>query len=226
MEKIKIIVDDREMRSKIVRELYDLGSIITSKRLEIGDYICSNRTCIERKTSKDFVASIIDRRLFQQAKDLTEQFKRPLMIIECFDGIFSYRNVHPNAIRGALSTLAIKFGISIIPTDGPEETARMIYSIAKTEQMENGKEVALRGSSSGLTEKQQQEFLVEGLPLVGPKMAKNLLEHFGTVGNVFRASEEELKKIKNMGHKKSSAIRYIITKKYEGNKNDKSLEKN
>lgn len=214
------------MRSKVVRRLYELDCIIESKRLEVGDFICSTRTCVERKNAKDFVASIVDRRLFQQAKDMTENFKRPIMIIEGFDGIFSHRNVHPNAIRGAVAALAIKFGISIIPTEDEEETAQMIYQIAKTEQNENGKDIALRGSKSGLTEKQQQEFLVEGLPLVGPKLAKELLRNFGSVGGVFKSTEDDLRKTKNVGDKKSKAIRYIIDKEYLENTNDKSAEEN
>ncbi len=213
--KIKIIADDREARSLIARTLYELGSNVESKRIEVGDFICSERVCVERKDAKDFVASLVDRRLFQQAKDMSEQFQRPIMIIENYNDIFSYRNIHPNAIRGAIASIAVDYGISVIASDSQEETARIIYAIAKKEQEENERAVSLRGVKSKFTEMQQQEFLVEGLPMVGPKLAKELLKNFKTVRNVFNASAEELKNIKNLGDKKSEAIRKIIDTVYK-----------
>jgi Fanconi anemia group M protein len=211
---IMIYADDRELPSGVCKKLFELKTEIKPIRLEVGDYILSKDVCVERKTVNDFVSSIIDKRLFQQAKDLAESFKKPIIIIEGADDIFSQRNIHPNAIRGAIAALAIDFNIPIIQTDDADETAQMLYFIAKREQCENDKPIALRGKHSGLTFKQQQEFLVEGLPLVGPKLAKNLLEHFGSVETVFTASETELKKVPKVGEKKAKNIREVVSKKY------------
>jgi Fanconi anemia group M protein len=211
---IIIYADDRELQSRVCKKLFELKADIKPIRLEVGDYILSKDVCAERKTVKDFVNSIIDKRLFQQAKDLTENFKKPLMIIEGAEDIFSQRNIHPNAIRGAIAALTIDFSIPIIQTDDADETAQLLYFIAKREQLENDKPIALRGKRAGLTFPQQQEFLVEGLPLVGPTLAKSLLKKFGSVEKVFTASETELKKVDKVGEKKAKGIRKVITEKY------------
>jgi Fanconi anemia group M protein len=211
-----IYADDRELRSPVCRKLFELKAEIKPIRLEVGDYIVSKRVCVERKTVSDFVNSMIDKRLFQQAKDLSEQFEKPIIIVEGAGDIFGQRNVHPNAIRGAIASLIIDFGIPILQTNDGEDTAHMIHYLARREQEERNVEVALRGKRSGLTEKQQQEFLVEGLPLVGPKLAKRLLTKFKSVEGVFTANEGELKKVGKIGDKKANVIRKIIAKNYNG----------
>ena len=46
------------------------------ENLEIGDYI------IERKTSKDFIASVFDGRIFQQANKITSYTNKAILLIE------------------------------------------------------------------------------------------------------------------------------------------------
>ncbi|MCK4714853.1 MAG: hypothetical protein KAT35_04710, partial [Candidatus Aenigmarchaeota archaeon] len=122
-----IYADDRELRSPVCRKLFESKVEIKPIRLEVGDYIVSKRVCVERKTVSDFVNSMIDKRLFQQAKDLSEQFEKPIIIVEGAEDIFSQRNVHPNAIRGAIASLIIDFGIPILQTNDGEDTAHMIH---------------------------------------------------------------------------------------------------
>jgi len=54
-----ILIDSREKDSGIPDLLKDKGTPILFENLEIGDLI------IERKTSKDFIASVFDGRIFQ-----------------------------------------------------------------------------------------------------------------------------------------------------------------
>ena len=78
---IIIYADDRELSNRVCKKLFELDADIKQIRLEVGDYLLSKNVCVERKTVKDFVNSIIDKRLFQQAKDLTENFKKPIIVI-------------------------------------------------------------------------------------------------------------------------------------------------
>ena len=66
---------------------------------------------------------------------------------------------------------------------------------------------------------QQQQFIVESLPGIGAKMAKNLLETMGSVKSVFNATEKRLKKVDKLGEKKAREIRKTIEKKYEKESN-------
>ena len=62
---------------------------------------------------------------------------------------------------------------------------------------------------------EMQHFVVESLPMVGPGLAKKLLEYFGSVEAVFAASEAELQKVENVGEKRAKEIRKLITTVFE-----------
>lgn len=212
--KIKIYVDIRERGTEIFRELRECNTEIIIKQLEVGDYILSDRVGVERKNAEDFLQSIIDRRLFEQAKNLSKNFQVPLMIVE---GQIDYskRNIHPNAVRGAIASLVTDFGISIIPTCDEKDTAGMLFAIAKREQEEGHRMIALRGEKTALTLAEKQRFIIESLPNVSSVLAERLLLHFGSVKNVIEASENELKKVEGIGKKKAQEIRKVIVSKYE-----------
>ena len=79
---IVVRVDDRERRAPVLPELLRLGVRVSIERLEVGDYVVGDTYGIERKTADDLVDSIIDKRLFEQAKLLREAYEKPLIIIE------------------------------------------------------------------------------------------------------------------------------------------------
>ena len=214
-KKVKIIADHREIPSGVVRELTRLGIEVEARQLGVGDYILSDRVGIERKSSADFLQSIVDKRLLSQAKQLAETFERPLLILEGGD-LYSRRAIHPNAIRGALAALAVEFNIPILPTKDERETAELLAAIAKREQIGKVREVAVRGWPRVLTLSQQQRFVVEGLPGVSAVLAKRLLEYFGTVEEVMKATEKELRQVHGIGPKKAKRIRRVLDSEYEG----------
>ena len=124
-----IYVDSRESNSGITKLLHDIGLNLKIKTLSSADFIISDRVGIERKTPKDFINSMIDKRLFTQLRGLRENFEKPLIIIEGTEDIFSIRNIHPNAIRGMLSTITISYGIPIVYTKNPKDTAELLKVI-------------------------------------------------------------------------------------------------
>jgi Fanconi anemia group M protein len=213
-KKIKIIADHREAPSGVVHELMQLGVEVEVHQLGVGDFILSNRVGVERKTVDDFLQSIVDKRLFDQAKQLSETFERPVLILEG-RSLYSRRRIHPNAIRGALAAIAVEFNIPILPTRDEEETALVLVAIARREQMGEAREVAIRGGPKGLTLPEQQRFVVEGLPGVSAVLAKRLLEHFGTTERVMCASEDELQQVHGIGLEKARKIRQVLKAEYE-----------
>ena len=66
-----------------------------------------------------------------------------------------------------------------------------------------------------LTLKEQQEFLIETLPGIGPILSKALLQKFESVKAVINAKEEHLKKIEKIGLKKAGKIKEVLEKNYE-----------
>ncbi len=214
-DKIIVFVDYREKPNKVVKELIDLGVEIKLEKLDIGDYILSGRVGVEFKTVSDFVNSLVNGRLLQQIKELKNNFERPLLIVEGEEDIYSIRNVHPNAIRGVLSSIAIDYGVPILFSRNYKETGAYLYLIAKREQEEIGREFSPHGSKKPMTLKEQQEYFISSLPGIGIGLARPLLRKFKTVRKIINAKEEQLEKVEGIGPKKARAIKDVVEKEYK-----------
>ncbi|PWB55588.1 MAG: Hef nuclease [Candidatus Methanoperedenaceae archaeon] len=215
--RVKVYVDKREIRSHVAHSLEKLGVEVILRTLEVGDYVVSDRVGIERKASEDFLSTFLDGGdLFSQISDLARAYRSPLLIIEG-EGIYSKRQIHPNAIRGALSTIAIDFGVPVLFTRDEEDTAALISVIAKREQAGDlKKEINLHGTKTASTLPEQQEYLVSAISEIGPVVAKNLLQHFGSVERIMRASREELMEVELVGPKTADRIREVVSTEYKG----------
>ncbi|QQG40012.1 MAG: hypothetical protein HYS81_01205 [Candidatus Aenigmatarchaeota archaeon] len=218
--KVLIFADNREFASKVVRELALMDCIVQPQQLAVADFILSDRVGVERKTTADFVSSVFDQRLFEQIRNLKNSYEKPILIIEGVD-VYGERNVHPNSIRGALASIAIDYAVPILWTQDEAETAGMLFWIAKREQLDLGRPVAIRAEKRRTTLSEHQEFLVAGLPDVNRVRARALLEHLRTPEKLFRASEERLQKVGGIGPVLARRIREVLTSEYapaEGSK--------
>ncbi|MFW6383003.1 MAG: DEAD/DEAH box helicase, partial [Haloferacaceae archaeon] len=115
---IEIVADQRELDSTVARDLSKREGVTTRlETLAVGDYVLSDRVAVERKSVADFLDTLTggDRSMFEQVGDLVGNYARPVVIVEGED-LYGARNVHPNAIRGALASLAIDFDASVLRT--------------------------------------------------------------------------------------------------------------
>lgn len=195
-DQVVIFVDDREKSSLVVEHLKDTDAKIKLNRLSVGDYIVSDRVCVERKTSDDFVNSIIDGRLFSQAEELIDNFTSPVIIIE---GNYFRESMNENAIRAAIASIITNYRVPILMTEDEEETAKMVYWLAKKDQIKNGRNIGIKGKKKPKTDKELLECVVSGYPGVSVVLSKRILEKFGSVEKFVNASEEELIKIDGIG---------------------------
>ena len=130
LEKLRIIVDEREKKSGIPDLLKAVGVNIEMKMLPLGDYIVAPETVVERKTIHDLVSSIFDGRLFDQCARLKEHFQNPIILME--GNVDEIENIteNPLVFYGALSSIAIDFKIPIIPTPDASHTAKLLVSLS------------------------------------------------------------------------------------------------
>jgi len=212
---IKIFADHREKGSGVIKELVDLNTELKLEQLDTADYILSSRCGVEFKTVEDFVNSIIDGRLLEQIKGLKNNFERPLVIVEGDQDLFSVRNIHPNAIRGMLATIAVSYGIPVLLTRNSKETAALLLVIAKREQEETGKEFSMHADRKPISLKEQQEYMVSASPNVGGTLAKELLKKFKTIKKIVNAKEEKLQKVGKIGEIKAKKIREVLDSEYD-----------
>lgn len=212
-KKLTIIVDIREQKAKVVEELKKIQGIdIIFKQLPVGDYIISDRVVIERKKEADFIHTITDGRFHKQLEELKRNFEKPLILVEGKD-LYRY-DIHPNAIRGALLSILIDYGIPILFANDSKDAAQLLYILARREQQELRREVRLRGEKKPKEIKEIQRYILEGLPGVSSKLADRLLRHFGSVEKVILASEDQLMKIEGIGSKKARIIKKVLKAKY------------
>ncbi len=181
-----------------------LGYSVQTKKLPVGDYWLPGKFIIERKEANDFVTSIMNAHLFNQAEFLASHADQPFIILEGnLDEIYS--SIESESVAGAISALLITYGISVAPSPGVDETARLIGRMIKHATQGLGYEIPLR------TNKPKYDggtalYLVEGLPGVGPDMARKLITHFGTPANVFAADAAALREVKGVGPKTIACI--------------------
>ncbi|MEK6887693.1 MAG: ERCC4 domain-containing protein [Candidatus Aenigmatarchaeota archaeon] len=212
-KQVIIYADNRENNK--VTDILKHRCDLRQKQLAVADYLLSKRVAVERKTCEDFLSSMVDGRLFKQLGELKENFRTPVLIIEGNELFDSDRKIHPNAIRGAIASVATDYCLPIIWTKTPLETAEMLISIATREQITRNKSIALRGKKKAKSMNHRQEFLVAGLPQISTQTARKLLKHFGSPEKIFAATKEELMEVEGVGPKNAKRIRLVLAKKYE-----------
>lgn len=210
---IIIYADSREANriSKILKD----KCRIEEKQLDVADYVLSEDVGVERKTTDDFVNSIIDGRLFAQVKEMKNNFQKPLLIIEGEEIFENNRKINPNAVIGALASITLDYSVPVLWTKNQKETAALLLVIAKREQEEKKKSINIRFMKNKKSTNQQQEFLVAGLPKINTITAKKLLKHFETPERIFSAGEDELQEVDGIGKELARKIRDLLSSRYE-----------
>ncbi|HXX54740.1 MAG TPA: ERCC4 domain-containing protein, partial [Methanoregula sp.] len=210
----RIVIDDRETSSKVVEVLSDMGAAIRLERLPHGDFAIGDRILAERKTARDFVDTLIERDLLGQVKAMAEASTRPILIIEGGD-LYAQRDIHPNAIKGVLAALTVDMGVSLLYTKDAEDTAQMLFVIAKREESERG-ERKVHPHKSYRSVKEEQEYIISAFPEIGLRNARILLSHFGSVQAIVNASLEELVAVRGIGEKTAQRIFELSRREYGG----------
>ena len=154
-----------------------------------GDYQVSDSIIFERKSYSDFNHSIIDGRLFKQAKRLKDNFKNPIIILEGGPDYGSKKNreryLPRDTILGA-SLSIIEMGVSIVPTLSQADTARLIIRSAKrcdktptTYRVSSGKK------ATNCYELRRQ--MLEIFPGIGAKTAERIANMDFSMIEIFKA---------------------------------------
>jgi ERCC4-related helicase/ERCC4-type nuclease len=218
-DEVEVVVDQRELDSSIAKDLSRREGVETRlETLAVGDYVLSDRVVVERKTVTDFLDTLTggdERSMFEQLKDASRNYTRPVVVVEGGD-LYGERNVHPNAIRGALASLAVDFGASVLRTDDESETAELLRVVATREQEDEERTVSVHGEKSSKTLAEQQEYVVAAVAEVGPTTAQSLLDELGSVEAVMTADVETLKEAHGVGDVTAERIREVVASDYDG----------
>jgi ERCC4-type nuclease len=191
-KKMPIIIDTREKNSLISANLIEQKANIEFEKLDIADYRIGE-VAIERKTFQDFLSSMINKRLLKQLTEI-KKYEKPVLLLEGFYYDYENYNVHENAIRGMINSIATEFKIPIIYTENEKDTAKYLINLAK-KQEKIKPETSIRHQKTIETIDERKQFILEGFPGVGAKKAKKLLEEYKSLNRIFKLKKEELKNI-------------------------------
>ena len=189
--KPKIIADIHEKNSLVLAEISSTKEVeLIIAPLKIADYLIGE-IAIERKTTSDFISSMINKRLIEQIKQM-QAYKKQLLIIEGDTEDFNDFS-NPSAIRGFILSLSLNYKIPIIFTKDSQDTSKYLLTLAK-QQLKSKTEISFH-SRIPKTINERKQYILESFPNIGPVTAKKLLKEFKTIKNTINASEEELSKI-------------------------------
>jgi len=204
MQIFRIVVDEREKNSSVHLYLRNMGVRVLFRRLSVADYVLSGDCAVERKNVKDFVKSIVDGRLFDQAYRLSQAYSRSSIIVEG-DVKLAYSSLKAGSksFWGALAYVWMVFGVPSFFTLNERETAELIHALIKHEQGEVKKRIYIRSKPKLESLADRQLFVVQSFPGVGPKLALRLLKTLGSIKNIVNASPAELSMIEGLGRQRA-----------------------
>ena len=216
---LKIYVDDREKNVGILAILRKMDVPIVIARLQVGDYTIGRETGIERKSVNDFINSIIDKRLFEQARYMHEVYKKCIFLIEGdFEKVLRYRKIKYNHIYGALISL-MEMNIQLMFTKNYEQSALFLYTLFNRYKKEKRSSylspVKIRVIKNNISLRNIQLNLIASLPGISMDFAEKILMYFRTPRKFFRATPDELRRIKGLGDKRIKKIIEVLDTVYQ-----------
>jgi ERCC4-type nuclease len=203
--RVPIVVDDRERRCGLHDAIAAFGREVTVARLDVGDVVVGRRIVIERKTVADFAASVAERRIFDQAYALRGACDRPILVIEGAETAEIAR-LAPEMLRGVIASLFVGYGIPVLRTRSPQDTAGWVNLFAERED----RRLARRAEFVRRDDARRTAIdVLSAIPGVGPRRARCLLKAVGPPAVVLASDESALREVVGIGPETASKIRAV-----------------
>ena len=123
---------------------------------------------------------------------------------------FEHTPIPRNAFQGALITLTVIFGLSVLRSDDPGETASLL--IMAGEQLARRRaELPTRRIHKSNSRDRTQSLMLQAIPYIGPTRALALLDEFGDIRGVLNAEIKELTMTEGIGQTTAQIIQHSIS---------------
>lgn len=232
---MRLLVDHRER--SMGRLLEGLLEEVEFVQLPLGDYLLASTegsVLIERKTVTDFVSSVRSNRLWEQLLRLMKEeevygfpLKRRLLLIHGsfedyvqsigFEPEFSERDllVFWSQLMGAFLEVIYVYDTPIVMAEDDIAFKAFFKTLIRREEEGlNDKLPTARWyrkrARADLPTKDRKRYLLSSLPLIGERLAQNLLEHFKTISDIANASQRELQRVPKIGKKRAEIIYQVF----------------
>jgi ERCC4-type nuclease len=211
-DRVRITADDRERSAGVIEALCAMEDVeLSIERLSLGDYVVENGLLVERKTVLDLALSIVDGRLFRQAGCLARaRAMRPCLIVEGATEDFDRAVVSRPALQGALITVTLVYGLPLLYSASPAETARLLRIAACQLRRRTARGPERFGSKPGSDDRLRM-LMLEAVPDIGPVRAKALVEAFGTIESLAAANIRQLATTAGIGPVIAARLKRIVS---------------
>ncbi|XP_049419088.1 DNA repair endonuclease XPF [Epinephelus fuscoguttatus] len=209
-EPSRVIVDMREFRSELPSLLHRRGLDIEPVTLEVGDYILTPDTCVERKSVSDLIGSLQSGRLYTQCLSMTRYYRKPVLLIE-FDPAKPFslmarsdfrHEISSNDISSKLTLLTLHFPrLRILWCPSPHATAELFLELKKGHlEPDAAAAQAVTAESDTVAESADlynpgpYDFLLK-MPGVNTKNCRVLIKSADSLADLAKFSQEKLAEI-------------------------------
>jgi ERCC4-type nuclease len=180
-----------------------LGIKYEETTLETADFVKGN-ACVERKTADDFASSIMDGRLFEQAKRMREEFENPVIVISGKRKRVSHR-MTIKCLIGAMASIVARLKVPIVTLSNDRQLVN--FSIKFLEKATDGKGLKINPKIKKVNKKYNYRVSIIGaIPGIGFDKAKKLFTTFGSIKSLAEASINDLTKIEGIGKSTAEKI--------------------
>ncbi|XP_070845942.1 DNA repair endonuclease XPF [Chaetodon trifascialis] len=216
-----VIVDMREFRSELPSLLHRRGLDIEPVTLEVGDYILTPDTCVERKSVSDLIGSLQSGRLYTQCLSMTRYYRKPVLLIE-FDPAKPFsltarsdfrHEISSNDISAKLTLLTLHFPrLRILWCPSPHATADLFLDLkqgrpepdAAAAQAVTAESDMVAGSAD-LYNPGPYDFLLK-MPGVNTKNYRALIKNADSLADLAKLSRDKLAEI--LGNANNAKLLY------------------
>lgn len=209
---LELKIDYREKNSGILGEIsrFQDSFHVEMIQLTTGDYLINNQILIERKRLPDFLESLKSGRLFQQAYRMINSGFRPMIILEGSKEEINNRQIKRDAVQGALLHLTVFLGIPIIRSASLAETVRLLQFTGNQlieKSLPRFRRPVFNKPLPRITYHHKKMLAVLiSIRGIGIEKASSLLNHFGTLKEIYNAGIDELQKSYGIGPKLAAEI--------------------
>ncbi|XP_068439369.1 DNA repair endonuclease XPF [Clinocottus analis] len=214
-EPSRVIVDMREFRSELPSLLHRRGLDIEPVTLDVGDYILTPDTCVERKSVSDLIGSLQSGRLYTQCLSMTRYYKKPVLLIE-FDPAKPFslmarsdfrHEISSTDVSSKLTLLTLHFPrLRILWCPSPHTTAELFLDLKQGRSEPDAAaaqavtaESDMVAESAGLYNPGPYDFLLK-MPGVNIKNYRSVIKNADNLADICNLSQDKLAEILENTH--------------------------
>ncbi len=160
------------------------------ENLPVGD-IVENGFCIERKSPKDFLSSILNHHVFNQAINMRDNYpERCIIIVEAdlkslvdtihFSGI---PNITIEGVRGAIASLYIKYKVPVLLVSNRHGFVEMVNKLLEKNKESYEELIVIEPTISKIKANPKLQVLLQ-IKGIGLGKARKILDHYATFENL------------------------------------------